>query len=149
MNCIREEVIQQYIDGEVSEKESAAIEQHLETCKKCTTQVIRQRHLSDLLIKAMNPAGDDNTEIPDFIIPEGMPRKLHYQDKRVFYYTAAACILLFFLFIFPGENMLPVKDNTLVIDVSIPVDANKPITQLPVTLQIIDSKSINSVIDTK
>ncbi len=138
MNCINDGILQKYIDGETTVKEAASIEHHIASCKKCAARLERQRELVASLKKSMNIPKEDKTGIPEFVFTEKTKGKSYFLQKNIYYYIAAACLLLFLLLIIPKKKTVQNPEDSVVISLSMGVDANRPVTQLPFTLQIID-----------
>lgn len=64
-------LIQKYIDGELTEKESRAIELHLADCVSCRRKVDEQRALSEKVKQSLEKSVPADVEIPPF----GIKRK--------------------------------------------------------------------------
>ncbi len=137
MNCIKEEMIQRYIDGETSPAESGNIKKHLLICKSCMSRVEKQRELASALKKSLQLSEINSDEVPVFELREKLTGKRYFTGKRIFYYVAAACTSVLLLFLIPKKKNAQ-HQNGVEISLGLGVDANRPVSQLPVTLRIID-----------
>jgi hypothetical protein len=140
MNCIKDDVIQKYIDGETTLSEAFLVESHIATCKKCELKIENQRRLAISVKKALNLLAKNSAEIPELAIPSRHIKKPSLTIKRFSDIFAAACILLFVIFITKKKEMK--NDDEIIMEIGsvIDVDANRPVSQLPLVISIIDSK---------
>ena len=140
MICINDDIIQKYIDGEATPTEVSFVENHIASCNKCVLRIENQRRLSTNVKKAINLLSKDSIEVPKFEIPSKNIKKHFLTPKRLYYIIAAACILLFVIVITQKKEMK--NDDEIIIEIGsvIDVDANRPVSQLPLVISIIDSK---------
>lgn len=140
MICINDDIIQKYIDGEVSPKEISLIENHIASCNNCAKRIENQRILSTYVKKAINLLSKDTIEVPKFEIPSKNIKKHFLTPKRLYYTIAAACVLLFVIVITQKKEIK--NDDEIKIDIGsiMDVDANRTVSQLPLVISIIDSK---------
>ena len=140
MICINDDSIQKYIDGEATPNEVSLIEKHIASCDKCFIRIENQRRLSTSLKKAINLLSKDTIEVPKFEIPSQYSKKHSLTPKRLYYTIAAACVLLFVIVITQKKEIK--NDNEIKIEIGsiIDVDANLPVSKLPMVISIIDSK---------
>jgi hypothetical protein len=140
MICINDDIIQRYIDGEATPTEVTFIENHIASCNKCVIRIENQRRLSTYVKKAINLLSKDSIEVPKFEIPSKTIKKHFLTPKRLYYIIAAACILLFVIVITQKKEMK--NDNEIIFEIGsvVDVDANRPVSQLPSFISIIDSK---------
>jgi len=140
MSCINDDIIQKYIDGETNPGEITLVENHIATCKKCELKIENQRRLAVSVKKALNLLAKNSTEIPEFTIPSRHIKKPSLTIKRFSDIIAAACILLFVIFITKKKEIK--NDDEIIIEIGsvMDVDANRPVSQLPLVISIIDSK---------
>ena len=141
MNCINDEIIQQYIDGEVKQGEIVLLEQHLKECAPCAERVKSQRDLSNKLKSAIDSLVDDPIEIPEFMPGNGKAHTTTFlrRNRKVFSISAliAAASLILFILVFRngkeyGQNSPPLFMGTLEYE----VDANRPAAQQPLLIHI-------------
>lgn len=138
MNCLSDEIIQMFIDGELTEKEQVQVVVHLQVCKKCAEHLAVQRELSLNCKASISSLVDELTEIPDFIQAgkkKALSKKVLY---RFIYPLAAASILLLFLLLPFNENN---EDGTEIFafsNVSGEIDANLPISDQEIEIYFYD-----------
>jgi hypothetical protein len=144
MNCIPDDLIQKYIDGEASPDEVSTIEKHIASCNKCVIRIVEQRRLSAYVKKAINLLSNDIIEVPKFEIPSKKIKTHFLTSKRLYYTIAAACAIFFVIVITKRQEIK--KEDDIKIDISsiIDVDANRTVSQLPLVISIIDSKGNSS-----
>jgi hypothetical protein len=140
MNCIKDDIIQKYIDGETTPSELLLVENHIAVCKKCAAKIENQRKLAALLKKAINPSEKDSIQIPDFLVPSKTIKNISSPNIRLFYIIAAASILLFLFVIRPKNETASQKENSIELGYTLEVDANRPVSKLPMVISIIDSQ---------
>ncbi|MDO9340839.1 MAG: zf-HC2 domain-containing protein [Bacteroidales bacterium] len=140
MNCIHDDIIQKYIDGEANPEEITLVEKHIAICNTCAVKIENQRRLATNVKKAINLLAKDSIEIPKFAIPPRHIKKHYLTTKRLSYIIAAACILLFVFVITQKKEMKNQNEIILEIGSAMDVDANRPVTQLPLVISIIDAK---------
>jgi predicted anti-sigma-YlaC factor YlaD len=140
MNCIHDDIIQKYIDGEANPEEVALVERHITRCNKCGVRIENQRKLATGVKKAINLLSKDTIEIPKFEIPSRNIKKNSLKTKKLLYLIAAASVLLFVIGI-TQKNELKRKDEIMVeIGSVMDVDANRPVSKFPLVINIIDAK---------
>jgi predicted anti-sigma-YlaC factor YlaD len=140
MNCIPDDIIQKYIDREASPEEVTLVENHIPDCSKCVKRIENQRRLATGVKKAINLLAKDTIEIPNFEIRSKNIKKRSLTTKRLCYIIAAACILIFVIVITQKKELK--NDDEIIIEIGsvMEVDANRPVSQLPLVISIIDSK---------
>jgi len=140
MNCIKDYIIQKYIDGEASHSEVLLIENHTITCAKCAEKVNNQRRLAESIKKGINLLEIDTVEIPGFLIPSKTINSNSISNRRLFYIIAAASVLMFLFVIRPKNDTIRQQENSIELGYSMEVDANRPVSKLPMIINMIDSK---------
>jgi predicted anti-sigma-YlaC factor YlaD len=138
MNCIKTEVIQKYVDGELSRAEAALIEEHISGCQKCSAAVEQQRQLSDRIIKAVNLLAPAGKEIPPFAAPAGRRKLVSGNIRKAVYYISAACVLLVIMLIQFKKEPENSPQISIIHTISPEVDANKPFTRQEIVVYVID-----------
>jgi anti-sigma factor RsiW len=134
-----DEMIQQYIDGELNPEEVAFIEQHLKGCNSCTARLESQRKLSKKLKSAIDSIVDDNIEIPAFETGKKLPRKTVSTRKPVFVIAsmiAAACLVLFFVVFRNGESVQTANQISSAGIYPFEPDANQPLSGQPLIIHV-------------
>jgi len=140
MSCINNDIIQKYIDGEGTPKEVALIEKHIVNCEKCAVKVDYQKRLATGIKKAINLLAEDIVEIPKIVLSPSHIKKQFITGKRLIYYISAACILAFILFIIQKKEPESQNKITIVNSFEWDFDANRPVSQQPMVINIIDSE---------
>ena len=141
MKCISKENIRKYIDGEVSSSEKLKIERHIKECDVCADKMKEETLVSNEIKSAINSIVDDNVSIPAFTLKREKQSKLVIQ-KKILLLTgilSAACFALLFG-IFNYDNTHSQKSVPLV-DFNY-FDANKPITEQPLTIYVTNKNNI-------
>ncbi len=153
MNCISDEIIQKYIDGEIKHGEIVLVEQHLMECTPCYEKVDLHRSLSIKLKTVINSIVDDNIEIPIFETDKGIPEQTFIKRNRyaisISALISAASLILFFA-VFKNEKGINQNDHFLFIgNFDCEVDANQPATQQPLLIHITkpDGKQIDYIMN--
>ena len=138
MNCFKEDKIQQYIDGECTADEAARIKRHLAECSDCAAKVEHQGKTAVGLKNAINLLVDEPGEIPVFVAPVIPLKKTFIRSGKFIYSLLAACVIIFALvFIYEKENKSE-EQITLIMSVGPEVDANLPLTDQEIQINIID-----------
>ncbi len=140
MTCIKDDIIQKYIDGECTPEDAAIVERHIATCKKCLTGVENQRSFAATIKKAINQLTQEAIEIPKFELQSKNTKRPILPAKKLYYILAAACILFFILTITQKKEYRPNDEIRFEIGSVIDVDANRPISDFPLVINMIDAK---------
>ena len=138
MSCINEEQIQQYLDDESGKEEKEAIRQHLETCLRCKGELEQQR-LRILDVKqSLDLLVTEQPVIPEFRPPVKKYRHRKMITKYILPLAVAASLLLIVLLRSFFESEKPaVNGQSAQFIVSGELDANKPVTDYPLTITIV------------
>jgi len=139
MSCIHDDIIQKYIDGETNPEEVILIENHIATCKNCGLKIENQRKLAASVKKAINLLAKDAVEIPEFTISSKHIKTPSLTIKRFSYIIGAASILLFVIVITNKREMKSQVEITLETGFAMDIDANRPVSQFPLVMNIIDA----------
>jgi len=142
MNCIDEQLLQKYIDGECTELEITEVKQHLSVCPACTRRLAEGEKLSAEIKRALNFLTIDEIEIPAF--RNIKTRSVNRNINLIIYSLSAACILLFVLFIVDNEIMPNQNEITIVQSIPLEVDANRPASDQDFVIEIYDGKGQRS-----
>ncbi len=139
MICIDDDIIQKYIDGEATPFEVSLVENHIVSCNKCVIRIENQRRLSTNIKRAINLLSKDSIEVPKFEIHTRNIKNHSLTPKTLHYIIAAACILLFVIAITQKKEMK--TDDEILIELGsvVDVDANRPVSKLPLVISKIDS----------
>ncbi|BAX81645.1 anti-sigma factor family protein [Labilibaculum antarcticum] len=137
MNCINDEFIQRYIDGELDVAENLILQDHIESCVACEAKLIRQVKIVAGIKEAIGNFVDENIEIPEF---KFTPKRGYKKSivRKMFYDLSAASAIL----IFVGIQMFQEKDvqTELMIRYQFEseYDANLPITEQEMSFDFFD-----------
>lgn len=142
MTCIDEQLLQKYIDGECTENETAAVKQHLSSCLACHQKHSEMEKLSAGIKRAINSLSIENIEIPAF--KKTAARPLGRNLKFILYSLAAACILLFVLFLVDKKNESPERKIAIVQSIPAEIDANRPASDQDFVIEVYDGKGQRS-----
>ncbi|HET6558758.1 MAG TPA: zf-HC2 domain-containing protein [Prolixibacteraceae bacterium] len=142
MNCIDEQLLQKYIDGECTESEMLEVKQHLFICLACTQSLAEKEKVSLEIKRALNSLTADQVEIPVF---RNINKRLVNKNINLLIYSlSAACILLLVLFIVGNEFQPNQKEITIVQSVPVEVDANRPASDQEFVIEVYDGKGQRS-----
>lgn len=138
-NCLPDDILQCFVDGELSTMEKELVKEHLYECEHCQSNFQETKDLIGQLSDEFNLIDDDEIFIPPFqsakVINAPKNRK-----KRKFYWWAAAAVLLFTIALNflndSGEKDFQV--NYIFQQTNSEVDANKPWHEQTSTLYILD-----------
>jgi predicted anti-sigma-YlaC factor YlaD len=140
MSCINDALIQKYVDGETNPEEVTLVENHISICKKCGLKIENQRKLAVSVKKAINLLAKDSIAIPEFTFPAKNIKRHSLTIRRFSYIIAAACILLFVILITKKKEFKNEDEILLEAGSAMYVDANRPASELPLVISIIDVK---------
>jgi hypothetical protein len=140
MTCIDEKLLQEYIDGECSNREKTIVEEHLASCTLCRSKHTAMDELSKEIKRAINSLTPLYTGTPEFKKPE--IRQLKRTGNLIIYSLSAACILLFFL-LFEKKTELPQPKIAIVQYTPAEVDANRPASDQEFGIEVYDGSSEN------
>ena len=142
MNCIDDQLLQQYIDNECAENETTEVKQHLSVCPACTQRLAEREKLSVEIKKAINSLARENPDVPLFKIKSTRSSKNNL--KLIIYSLSAACILLLVLFIVDKGIEPNQKEITIVQSIPVEVDANRPASDQEFVIEVYDGKGQRS-----
>jgi hypothetical protein len=142
MNCINEQLIQEYIDGECSVYEAKQIEQHLSICSECARQHGTMKRLAKEIKLAINDLNIDSIVIPTFT--PRFKKTTQKPIKYIIYSLSAACIILFILFFVDKKYHSNQKETIIVQCITREVDANRPATEQEFVIEVLDDKGKSS-----
>ena len=134
-------LIQKYIDGELAEKESRAIELHLADCASCRQKVDEQRALSEKVKQSLEKPVPADVEIPPF----GMKKEMVSKDRAIHIAiisslsAACAVALLFLIISFFNSRTKPIEPFYDYYTIE-EYDANKPFSEQKLALYEIKSQ---------
>lgn len=140
MNCLNDEVIQLYIDGELGRDYLTQLESHLKICKKCDQRISEQRDFSQRIMVAIKKLDFDLDGIPNLEPSKKKNGLLNKAVYKILYPLAAAIIITFFL-VLPiskdGENP---KELIALSSFSGEVDANLPLSEQEIEIVFYNEK---------
>jgi len=139
MKCIEDDIIQKYIDKEISVNEAMLIESHLATCSKCKQKYIEHKNLCNEMIQSLNEGFSQHIYIPPFKYPKSTKRSLKSTYKKMVYAISAASIIAFAYFFLTNTNAGS-SEKMYVNSYDEIFDANKTISQQGIMITIIDPK---------
>jgi uncharacterized membrane protein YvbJ len=139
MSCIKNDIIQKYIDGEATQKEVAFIEKHIVNCEKCTVKIADRLKNAIDIKKAINVLVADLNEIPKIILPPDQLRKHIITRKMIIYSISAACILLFIFVALHKKEPEKLNQRTVIYSLVPDVNANLPVTKQKMIINVFNS----------
>lgn len=138
MNCISDEIIQYYIDNELTPEDRAGTEKHLTDCPECRKRLEEQRQLASFLKEANTETFE--MEIPAFV-PPSPKRELPLWKRRLYLYpgVAACCALLIYIMVHSShKQVLPEAEYSIFYNLEGEFDSNKPFSQQDLQLYAVD-----------
>ncbi|MCZ4696255.1 zf-HC2 domain-containing protein [Ancylomarina euxinus] len=138
MSCITNELIQKYIDEETNLEERVSVKDHLAHCEQCALKLEAQQDMVRDIKKTLNLLTQNNIEIPPMILPLQVNKRRLVLKKRLIYSLSAACVLLFFVMIFPISRDLKQNGISLLQTFDEDYDANLPISQQKMIINVVD-----------
>ena len=145
MNCFSEDTIQRFVDGELTEIEVKMVESHLAECSECKRKVEYQKQQSTDIKKVLNELVGEIPEMPK-IESFSKRESSRVSIKRKFVYGMVAASVLWMLFLVSDWQQTKCScEKIIYYSVDFEVDANKPISDQEITIQIINQngKSID------
>jgi len=138
MNCMHEEQIQQYLDNEYGAQEMEAIGQHLEKCSICRGALAQQRSRVLVVKQSLDLLVTQQPAIPEFTPQEKTYPKRKITTKFLLPLAVAASLLLIVLLrpFFESDKQTANGQSAQFV-VSEELDANKPVTEYPLTITIV------------
>ena len=137
MKCIKDEIIQKYMDGETTARETAAIEKHLETCSFCAQKIENQRVFAKRLKEEMENWGTVPHAIPEFKVPNFSKRRFIIKNKYYMYAASAAAVIAFLvIFLLPKESKT--NEYQMIYCLDGDFDSNRPYSQQEMSIKIMD-----------
>lgn len=141
MNCIEEELIQRYIDGELDAGESQRIEHHLAVCPTCAGLVDRQKQLAGSMKSAIGELVKEPVIVPPFVVPTKKKPAFRSSQRKLILALSAACLVAFVVLVWnhnQHEKLSMDDEITILGKTDWPVDANQPIGQQGLKVNLID-----------
>jgi predicted anti-sigma-YlaC factor YlaD len=138
MSCITNELIQKYIDGETNLEERVFVKNHLASCESCESKLISQRKRVIDIKNTLNLLTENTIEIPPIILPLQVNKRRLVLKRRLIYALSVACILLFFVMIFPTNRDLKQNEISMLQSFDEDYDANLPISQQKMIINVVD-----------
>ncbi|MGZ2371224.1 zf-HC2 domain-containing protein [Ancylomarina sp. YFZ004] len=138
MSCITNELIQKYIDDETNLEESIFVKHHLANCEFCESKLIAQQNLAIDIKSTLNLLTENTINIPPMILPLQVNKRRLVLKRRLIYAMSAACILLFFVMIFPINRDLKQNEISMLQSSDEDYDANLPFSQQKMIINVVD-----------
>ena len=138
MRCIESDLIQKYIDEEVTPEESVLIEGHIKHCEACMAKIRNQRKLVTHVRDTINLLAEETVDIPEFEIPQSRKKMHAITSRRLIYSVAAACIIILLLIIFQNKESVPENNEYFMQLVEHEYDANRSLSEQKLIIEIID-----------
>ena len=138
MDCLSDEIIQMFIDGELPGEERELLAFHVQGCEVCAKRISEQQELALGCRESINSLVGDPSEIPGFDHPNKMSVLSKRTRYRIIFPLAAASILVFF-FLLPSDE--PAEDLTEIIGLSRfsgEIDANLPVSDQELEISFYD-----------
>lgn len=139
MSCINKIQIQQYIDNELSGNEKARIEQHISVCTNCSSLLNRQQQRIQKTKQALNTLVPEEITVPVFTsaAKTAIVRTLSLR-KKVIYSVSAACMALMVAGVCYTLQDKKTDKMYIVNSVGTEVNANLPVSQQEMIINVVD-----------
>lgn len=138
MRCIDPDLIQMYIDKEVTLEEELMIKDHLKQCQACATRFNNQLQMVTQVKDTINLITNETIEIPEFTIPEKQKKRHANINRRLIYGVAAACIIILILITFHTNNRVDENSEYFMQLVEYEYDANRTLSEQELVIEFID-----------
>ncbi len=138
MKCIEADLIQKYIDEELTPEEVVLIEDHIKHCKACTAKISNQLKLVTRMKDTINQLTEETVDIPEFEIPQSRKKMHATTSRRLIYIVAAACITILLLIIFQNKETGAKNNEYFMQLVEHEYDANRSLSEQNLIIEIID-----------
>jgi len=135
MNCFNEDLIQRYIDNEISESEKNFIEKHIKECDTCASKLEEQTSLSSFVKGEINSIYTDNKAIPKINIEQNEGKIIKLKDFIIT--LSVACSIVIGLFFFTRNNENEINNASIVQSIEFDIDANKTITEQDMIITVV------------
>lgn len=139
MSCIKREMIQKYIDEETTDTEIKMIESHILSCESCRLKLDERKQMIHLLLQSMETLVNKPIEIPALQLPHQLAKK-SFGIKKILFALSAASVFLLFLITHHSTTTHNTKEVIIIHSIDEDVDANLPIYQQSVTINVINSQ---------
>jgi predicted anti-sigma-YlaC factor YlaD len=140
MNCIDDDLIQTYIDGETDVLETENIEKHIAVCSLCANKIEEKKVFANAIKNELQKLKNPFVTVPEFIIPNTQKRRLSSNFKRFAYIASAACVAALMLFVLLPERHENGAENQFVMySVIKDFDANRTFSQQDKSIYILDN----------
>ncbi|MBU2651387.1 MAG: zf-HC2 domain-containing protein [Bacteroidetes bacterium] len=138
MSCIKEGLIQKYIDGETTQKETARIEKHIASCNKCSSRISERKLLAVTMKTTLNKLNESINNVVPFVNPSiRSGRKSVTLIRLSIIAASAACILLFAILLKKWSDVEVEKEIILSNSIENEIDANRTASQQEMTITVI------------
>lgn len=137
MKCISDELIQKFVDNEVSAKESLIIQSHLAICSKCAGKVEDRRYSVSRIKELIGSLNKNQIQVPVFQKTENPRKTIYTHLNKIVYLASVACLLILF-FVF---HQKPTDGIEIIYSYNIESEynANLPLSEQEMVIEIIDS----------
>lgn len=141
MNNINGEIIQKYIDKELSEKEQETVREHIYACPECKKQLNEQEQIVSFLKENISTKSKQII-IPEFNYPLKSKKKRSIYKKCFYAAAIACCTLLLFFAIYPlKKSVTETEDEYIIIyNMDNEFDSNKPFSEQNISLYLVDGE---------
>ena len=141
MNCFKEEIIQQYIDGELSGNQSSDFDKHIDSCKECATKYEQQLEIANFVKREINTLTKAGAIVPNIneILGNDNTAAKPFLRKLIYLVSAASIVFATFLYINSKQNSIKINDEILITN-DYYYDANKSIMEQDFEITITDIK---------
>ena len=138
MRCIDSDLIQKYIDEELTPEEAVLIEGHIKHCKACTAKISAQLKLATRMKNTINLLTENPIDIPEFEIPQNRKKMHAIASRRHISIVAAACITILLLIIFQNKETVVENNEYYIQLVEHEYDANRSLSDQELIIEFID-----------
>jgi len=137
--CLKDKILQQYIDQELDEASIENVKLHISNCKECKIRFEKQMEITNKLKTGLPFIAENQIKIPEFKTVDKI-RILYPKKRKVYFWWAAASVLLVvsIFIVNPFKDSIPKDMNYIFYDMYSEIDANKPWHDQSTTMYIVD-----------
>jgi anti-sigma factor RsiW len=138
MSCIKDEVLQRFIDHEATEDERNRVHEHLAGCAACAARVGELQHNADRAKAALDIlTGEEIAGRPFIATMQEMPSLRRSRRMTFAFGLSAACIAIFLgttLFLLKNRD----KEQVIIVpSIGQEIDANRPAAEQTIVITVI------------
>lgn len=137
-NCLSDEILQKYVDEELTPEQLIKVKMHLQTCESCKTSIEEKKSLISELNEALELVEDEEIQIPVFEY-KNIESIYFWKNRQVVWWSAAAVFLIVISVLVFNKTEKPDMNLEYVYrEMQTEIDANKPWQEQTSTIYILN-----------